>query len=90
MQPVRNNILTKPFPPDEISEGGIFVPESARKENNKMFVIAVGRGTKERKMIFNPGDIVYRVKDWGTPIDKLGRGDLRLSGRIRAGQPQVF
>ena len=69
MKPVRNNILTKPFPPDEISEGGIFVPESARKENNKMFVIAVGRGTKERKMIFNPGDIVYRVKDWGTPID---------------------
>ncbi len=69
MQPVRNNILTKPFPPDEISEGGILVPESARKENNKMFVIAAGRGTKERKMIFNPGDIVYRVKDWGTPID---------------------
>ena len=69
MQPVRNNILTKPFAPDKISEGGILVPESARKENNKMFVIAVGRGTKERKMIFNPGDIVYRVKDWGTPID---------------------
>ena len=36
MKPVRNNILTKPFPPDEISEGGILVPESARKENNKM------------------------------------------------------
>jgi co-chaperonin GroES (HSP10) len=34
-----------------------------------MFVIAAGRGTKERKMIFNPGDIVYRVKDWGTPVD---------------------
>lgn len=69
MQPVRNNILTKPFPPDEISEGGIFVPESARQENNKMRVIAVGNGTKERKMIFNPGDVVYRVKDWGTPVD---------------------
>ena len=69
MQPVRNIILTKPFPPDEISEGGIFVPESARQESNKMRVIAVGNGTKERKMIFNPGDIVYRVKDWGTPID---------------------
>ena len=69
MQPVRNIILTKPFPPDEISEGGIFVPESARQENNKMRVIAVGNGTKERKMIFNPGDVVYRVKDWGTPVD---------------------
>ena len=69
MQPVRNIILTKPFPPDEVSEGGIFVPESARQESNKMRVIAVGNGTKERKMIFNPGDIVYRVKDWGTPVD---------------------
>jgi chaperonin GroES len=69
MQPVRNIVLTKPFPPDEISEGGIFVPESARQESNKMRVIAVGNGTKERKMIFNPGDIVYRVKDWGTPVD---------------------
>ncbi len=69
MQPVRNIILTKPFPPDEVSEGGIFVPESARQENNKMRVIAVGNGTKERKMIFNPGDVVYRVKDWGTPVD---------------------
>jgi chaperonin GroES len=72
MQPIRNNILVKPFPPDEISEGGIFVPESARQESSKMFVIAAGRGTKERKMIFNPGDIVYRVKDWGTPVDING------------------
>lgn len=72
MQPVRNIILTKPFPPDEVSDGGIFVPESARQENNKMRVIAVGNGTKERKMIFNPGDIVYRVKDWGTPVDIEG------------------
>lgn len=72
MQPVRNIILTKPFPPDEVSEGGIFVPESARQENNKMRVIAVGNGTKERKMIFNPGDVVYRVKDWGTPVDIEG------------------
>jgi len=72
MQPVRNIILTKPFPPDEVSEGGIFVPESARQENNKMRVIAVGNGTKERKMIFSPGDVVYRVKDWGTPVDIEG------------------
>lgn len=72
MQPVRNNILVKPFPPDEVSEGGILVPESARKESCKMNVIAVGNGTKERKMIFKKGDIVYRVKDWGTPIDIEG------------------
>jgi chaperonin GroES len=72
MQPIRNNILAKPFPPDIFSEGGILVPESARQESSKMRVIAVGEGTKDRKMIFKPGDIVYRVKDWGTPLEIEG------------------
>jgi chaperonin GroES len=72
MKPVRNFVLCKPFPPDECSEGGIFVPESARKESNKMLVIAVGNGTKDRKMHLKEKDIVYRVKDWGTPVDIQG------------------
>lgn len=72
MIPVRNNVLLKPYPADEISEGGIFVPESARKESNKMYVVAVGNGTKDRRMPFKAGETVYRVQDWGTPIDIEG------------------
>ena len=72
MQPIRNYILVKPFPPHEISEGGIFVPESARKESNKVNVIAVGRGTKERPMRLKAGQVAYRIKEWGTPIDLEG------------------
>ena len=72
MQPVRNQILIKPFPPHEVSEGGIFVPESARKENNKVTIIAVGRGTKEKAMRLKPGQVAYRIKDWGTPVDIKG------------------
>lgn len=72
MQPIRNYILVKPFPPDEVSEGGIFVPESARKESNKVNVIAVGRGTKERPMRLKAGQVAYRIKEWGTPIDVEG------------------
>jgi chaperonin GroES len=72
MQPIRNYILVKPFPPDEVSEGGIFVPESARKESNKVNVIAVGRGTKERPMRLKAGQVAYRIKEWGTPIDLEG------------------
>lgn len=72
MQPIRNNILVKPFPADEVSEGGIFVPESARKESNKLLVVAVGKGTRDRKMPFVVGDVVYRVKEWGTPVDVHG------------------
>lgn len=72
MKPVRNNVLIKPFPPDEISEGGIFVPISARKENNRATVVAVGNGTAEKKMKLRVGQIVHRVKDWGTPVDIEG------------------
>lgn len=72
MQPIRNHVLVKPFPADEISEGGIFVPESARKESNKVSIIAVGRGTREKKMTLKAGQVAYRIKDWGTPIDVEG------------------
>jgi len=72
MKPIRNNVLIKPFAPSEISEGGIFVPLSARKDNNRGTVVAVGNGTKDRPMQYKPGQVVYRVKDWGTPVEIEG------------------
>ena len=72
MKPVRNNVLVKPFPPSEQSEGGIFVPLSVRKDNNRGTVVAVGNGTKDRPMQFKRGQIVYRVFEWGTPIEIQG------------------
>ena len=64
MKPILGQVLLKPFPSDEKSEGGIFVPESFRKVSNKMKVAQVGNGvTKVKK-----GETVYRVKDWGQEI----------------------
>ena len=68
MQPIGNNVLVKCFPGSEVSEGNIFVPDSVRKESNKVQIIAVGPGTAKRKMYLKKGDIGYRVKDWGEPI----------------------
>lgn len=76
MTPIRNQILFKPFPPDEISAGGIFVPESAREVNNKGMIVKVGAGTKIRPMKLKEGDIGFRVKDWGT--DVLINGELHF------------
>lgn len=72
MRPIRNQILFKPFPPEEVSEGGIFVPESARKENNRGVLVAVGNGSAHKKMTLKTGQIVYRVKDWGVPVEIEG------------------
>lgn len=72
MKPIRNNVLVKPFPPNEVSEGGIFVPLSARKENNKVTIVAVGNGTGKTPMRLKEGQVGYRVKDWGVPVDIEG------------------
>lgn len=72
MKPIRNQILLKPFMQEEQTEHGLFVPESYRKHSDKGQILAVGSGTKERPMRLKPGQIVYRVHDWGTPVEKDG------------------
>jgi len=76
MTPIRNQVLVKPFPSDEISKGGIIIPESLRKPSHKVKVVAVGNGTAKRKMTLKKGDTAYRVRDWG--LEVLIDGDLHF------------
>lgn len=68
MQPIRNNVLVKPYPSDEISEGGIFVPDAARQPSNKVKIVKVGNGTKGKPMLLKEGQTGYRVKNWGQEV----------------------
>jgi len=70
--PIRNNVLIKPAVPDEMSSGGIIVPDSFKGDSNKGIVMAVGNGTKKTPMRLKTGMTVFRVKDWGTPVEKNG------------------
>lgn len=64
MKPINKKILFKPFQGSEITEGGLYVPDSVRKLSNKGEIVEVGeRVTKVKK-----GDIGFRVKDWGEEI----------------------
>ena len=65
MQPIKNKVLVKPFPSDELSAGGIYVSEAHREVSDKMKVIAVGNGTSKTPMQFKPDDVVFRVKGCG-------------------------
>jgi co-chaperonin GroES (HSP10) len=69
MTPIRNQVLVKPFPGDEMSEGGIIVPENVRKPSNRVLVIKTGNGTKDKPMRMRGGIVAYRVKDWGCPVE---------------------
>lgn len=68
MIPIRNNVLVKPFLGDEVSEFGIIIPESVRKPSNKVTIVKVGNGTKDKPMTLKEGQIGYRVKSWGEEI----------------------
>ena len=72
IQPILQNVLVKPFPPNETTAGGLFVPDSVKKPSNKVTVVAVGNGSKKRPMKLKVGDIGYRVKEWGNPIELDG------------------
>lgn len=67
MTPIRNNILFKPLPSEEFING-LFIPESARKINDKGIVVKVGAGTEKRPMKLKEGMLAHRVKDWGQQI----------------------
>lgn len=73
IRPIKNQVLIKLFPGDDMSSGGIVVAESFRAESNKGKVIATGKGTKDKPMQFKEGDVVYRVQGHGEPLDIEGQ-----------------
>lgn len=64
MKPINQNVLVKPFEAINISEGGIIVPDSAKRMSNKMLVVEVGNGCKAQPMKLKKGDIGFQVKNW--------------------------
>lgn len=64
MIPIRTNILFKPAPSDEKSEGGLYVPDSFKQPSNKGTVVSVGSLCKKLKA----GQVGFRVKSWGQEV----------------------
>jgi co-chaperonin GroES (HSP10) len=68
MKPIRDFVLVKPFAPEEITEGGLLLPEGYRERNCKAKVISVGRGTAKVKMEAKKDDIIFHIKGAGEPV----------------------
>ena len=68
IQPIRTQILVKFRIEDEQTKGGIFIPETCRKNTTIAEVVAVGNGTKKCKPKYQVGDIVYCMKEQGTEL----------------------
>lgn len=69
IEPLHEKIVIKPFPAEEVSEGGIIIPDSVKERPNKATVVAVGGGLKDRPMALQVGDVVFHVKEAGIEVE---------------------
>ncbi len=80
LQPLGNIVVIKPGKKEDVSKGGVIIPDTAQEKSSEGKVIAVGPGRitpdgKREKVDVKPGDIVIFPKFGGTEY-KLGGDDL--------------
>ena len=77
LQPLGDRILVKPLAKEEVSRGGIVLPDTVKEKPQEGEVIAVGSGKRTEKgdvipMDLKTGDIVLYAKYGGTEIKLEG------------------
>ncbi len=72
IKPLADRVLIRPTAAEEVTIGGIIIPDTAKEKPLKGEIIAVGNGTKEEEMILKAGDIVLYGKYAGTEIELEG------------------
>ncbi len=72
IKPLADRVLIEPTAAEEVTLGGIIIPDTAKEKPLKGKVVAVGTGTKDEEMILKEGDIVLYGKYAGTEIELEG------------------
>ncbi len=72
IRPLADRVLIEPNAAEEVTMGGIIIPDSAKEKPLKGKVLAVGNGTKDEPMQLKTGDTVLYGKYAGTEIELEG------------------
>ena len=72
IKPLADRVLITPAPAEEVTIGGIIIPDSAKEKPLKGTVTAVGNGTKDEEMIVKVGDTVLYGKYAGIELEVDG------------------
>jgi len=73
LQPLGDRVVVKPIPQDDVTKGGILLPDTAKEKPQEGKVIAVGPGRltddgTRLAMDVKKGDVVIYAKYGGTEI----------------------
>lgn len=72
IKPLSDRVLIEPTAAEEVTMGGIIIPDSAKEKPLKGKVLAVGHGSKDEEMVLKEGDTVLFGKYAGTEIEVDG------------------
>ncbi len=72
IRPLADRVLIEPTAAEEVTMGGIIIPDPAKEKHLKGKVLAVGNGTKDEPMQLKAGDTVLYGKYAGTEIEFEG------------------
>ncbi len=72
IRPLADRVLIEPTAAEEVTLGGIIIPDSAKEKPLKGKVLATGNGTKDEEMVLKVGDQVLYGKYAGTEIEFEG------------------
>lgn len=73
IKPLADRVLIEPVAAEEVTVGGIIIPDSAKEKPLKGTVVAAGAGTKDEEMLLKEGDTVLYGKYAGTEIEFEGK-----------------
>lgn len=73
LQPLHDRVLVKPSQPEEITKGGIIIPDTAKEKPQQGVIVSVGQGktTDDGKLVamqVKAGDKVLYGKYSGTEV----------------------
>ena len=51
LKPLADRVIIKPTAAEEVTMGGIIIPDSAKEKPQRGTVLAVGQGTKDEEMV---------------------------------------
>ena len=76
MKPINDRVVVQPAPAEEVTSGGIIVPDTAKEKPQKGKIIAVGPGKDGNKLTVKKGDVVLYGKYAGQEISHKGKDYL--------------
>ncbi|MCB9274142.1 MAG: co-chaperone GroES [Lewinellaceae bacterium] len=72
MRPISNRVVVKPSPAEEMTKGGIIIPDTAKEKPQRGEVVAVGPGKDGEPMTVKVGDTVLYGKYSGQELQYNG------------------